>query len=147
LKAKVFPGHVLGAEDVGVGVHDQARAIAERAVRELELSDRLDVGVVVVRGFDVGFRTEVAELGLLELQRLDGAPVVRRGHRLHLDTEILLELGQDRRPPARDLGGVLGGQEAERDLFGPARIGGARGADHREHREHRREHDSEWAHE
>ena len=114
-------------------VHDQARAIAERAVGELELGDRLDVGVVVGRGLHVGLGPEVAELGLLELQRLDGAPVVGRGHVLHLDAEILLELGEDGRPAPRDLGGVLGGQERKRHLLGPARIGGVRRRHEREH--------------
>jgi hypothetical protein len=88
----------------------------------------------------------VTDLGLLELQRLDGAAIVGRGHGLDLDAQILLELREDRRPPSRDLGRVLGGQEPERDLLGPARIGGAGGTDDHQNGEHGCERDSAHTH-
>src|SRR5262249_1212363 len=72
--------------------------------------------VVVGRRFHVRFGPEVAELGLLKLQRLDRAAVVGRGHRLHLHAQVLLELGKNRRPAAGGLRGGLRGRKAAQVL-------------------------------
>src|SRR5262249_14129320 len=49
----------------------------------------------------------------------DGAAVIGRGRRLDLDVQVFLQLGEDRVPASRDLAGVLGGEQRERDFLRP----------------------------